>query len=304
MKYIKLVIALLIIPVIWLVILTVNHTKCKLNDSEALAISRLFLNNMNVEFPRAKGFVERDNVKLSNQYHIKKVVFKTVGDTSIVTRVDCDNKQVIMFENEELITTTHQYIEKSKTPKFIEENAATEILLSLGKRLRLPQQVQFAGIQLNRQAGLWTGTWKRKHNNIFFDDESLAITITAASGQFCGFNNQVNSKAPINEVKVSKLEAIETARNALVNFLSKEKWEQNKEIFAVKKAELKIITHKSIFDRVLSLDSPPRFVWVVVFDSEEGMDRLSRGILIEDESVIQIDAETRKIIEQKFNIVP
>jgi len=310
LKYLNYIILLLVVSVVLFVILILNYSRCNLSDSDAIVITKDFFNKMNVRYSQSQIVVNNDYARSSYQSNVKTVAFKVGEDSSITTQVDCDSKQVITFSNEKLITSTHQYMEnvngrqRSKLPLFIDENKAKEILLYLGKRLGLPQHVEFSEIALNKQAGIWTAKWKRKYNGIVCDDESVTITITAVSGEFCGFNNQVRSKIPQNEVKVSKAEAIEIARNKLIDHISNEKWEKNKDILVTKSADLKIITHRSILDRILSLDPTPRFVWVVVYDSKEGMDRNSIGILIENESVIQIDATNKKILSSEINIVP
>lgn len=312
MKYTKYIIAI-VVSVALFVVFSAYSSRCRLSDSDAVVITKDFYDKMNIKYGLSPQITVKNGHArpLSYESNVKMVTFKLDEDRALTTQVDCSSKQVNMFSNEKLITSTHQKYMSNvngrkilKWPTLIDEKKAKEILLSLGGRLGLPQHLEFSGIVLNKQTGIWTATWKRKHNDIVYDDETVTIAIIAVTGEFCGFNNQTRSNLPQNEVKVSKAEAIEIARDELIDYISREKWEKNKDIFVVKSAVLKIITHLSILDRILALNPTPRFVWVVVYDSKEGMDRHSIGILIEDESVIRIDATNKKILSTKINIVP
>ena len=284
-----------------------NYLQCELTDKEAVDVVEKFHTKMNIKY-------QQDLLSIENERKIsgvdsKRVIVGNANEYKTLAEINCKTKEVVHFTNRNIMessrnkyTISTNNVKHLKWPSFIDEKKAKDILVLLANRIGLPEDAEFADLNLDSNDGIWIGKWKRKYKGISYEKSCMTIAILAVDGEFYSFSKLTEMDPYPAEVKIGRSEAIAIAHKKFIAFFTKDVWEKNKDIFEVKSAELYYSVGDGILNHVIYY-SRPRLVWVVVFDAKEGMGRDTVEILIKDKSVIKIDPITGKILNSKIEIV-
>lgn len=294
------------------VLLALTAYNRNISDKKAIKLAEAFYNKMGIVYT-SQPFIERYSVRRLFLYGLNSKVV-VVGESlknSISTFVNCNDSRVIYFKNEKaLFSAQEKHTVKVDNryflqwPAFITEERAKDIVLSLAKRIGIPNDFEFSVMHLDKDQGIWSGRWKRKYKGIEFESDSIVINIMAIDGELYGFTEWIKGEPCPTEAKVSKERAIEVASKTFSDSFDKDIWEKNKDKFEVKNCELKIVQTIPFWQRILSLNGRSNLAWIVTFSTKEGMERETVGILNKDKSYIKVDAATKKILSSDINVVP
>lgn len=306
----KLIFVFIFLLLIALVSTTYLTFQCKTSDKEAIKIAKAFFDNVTIKYTSEPLVAGKSISELAIFGSKSKVVVVGVNKYKIKMIINCNDGEIIHFSNDELMllsrnkyTVTKNNKQTLSWPPFIPEDVAKNILLSVAGKMGLQHDIEFHEIKLDKSNGIWTAIWERKFNGIVYEGDYIAISIMAVDGQLQGFTKWFKGEPCSTEAKISRSEAIATAYNKFADYFSKDTWHKNKDKFEMKSAELKIISDNAIWKRILPLNNKSRLAWVVIYDIKNGMNTETIGILNKDESIIRIDAATKKIISSEINVV-
>lgn len=306
-RYIYAALAVIILMIIIMTQVKCTY-KCKLSDSNAIKTAKIFYNKMSISYV-SEPFVKSKSITELFEFGANSKIVVVGSDNKIT--INCYNNDVEYFINTNILRlaqTKYTLLIDNKLvlkwPPFLSEQSARESIISYAKRIGLPQDFEYSKINLDKHKGMWTARWKRKFNGIEFEDDYIILSIMAIDGELYSYTKWDKGEPCSTEPKVSKAEAIGVANKKFADYFSKDTWDKNKDKFEVKSADLKIVQDKSNLKRILSLPNKSRLAWIVVFDTKEGMDRETIGILKEDLSFIRIDAATKEILSSEINVVP
>lgn len=291
------------------ILLITTLLPCKLSDDEAIKISKKLCAKLKYDDTRTFKIVSKNIIRefmLGIKY---KAVSVYHGDNEMSMFVGCDNKDVVGIYNDSLYS---EYIQRNtsevngkkvlKWKPFISDDKATNIILSIGKEIGLPEDVKLSSVVLDKYKGIWTGRWKRMLNNIEFEDDYIIISIMAVDGDLYAFTKYITGEPCSTNAIISREEAIKAANNEFKDNFTEEEWKNNQEKFEVKSCDLKIVQKKPIFKRILFMRRKSQLAWVVTISTKDVVGGKTIGIINKDASTIRVDANTGKVLSTDINI--
>lgn len=301
MKYILILVNI----IIGSLTLTGDICACAISDKEAIALSKNFCSKMSVTCLGEPWVRSTEPFGLVNDLEFKDVEIGEQRDHKISFQICCNHKEVIGFYNWELERQVRKKYKISSVtwephnwPRFLSEKKAKEIILSIAKKIGLPRDMEFAQLRLDKEKGIWSGHWIRKHNGFEYEEESVGIDIMAVDGEFYTYGKRYVGKPCPTEVKVSKEEAIKEGWEQIARLFSQVNWKKYKKDYEIKSAELKIVQPNTLAGKIVPRYSrESRLAWVIVYGLKTQPDpnklrtiNYLRGI------DIKIDAATMKFL--------
>ncbi|NVN98430.1 MAG: hypothetical protein HXX17_03830 [Geobacteraceae bacterium] len=294
-----LVLIAMVMSSLWL--MTDATAQCNVSDKEALTTAKNFCRKVNVKFS-SEPVVRRVNESIvDGRAMTKQVEFGEKGQSKGSFKIGCNDKDVVFYLNSETIDHVwNKYsIPKVTTkphnwPAFLSENEAKEIMLSNLNKIGMPQGVEFAGIDIDKQNGRMSGRWVKKYKGFPYEGDGIIIGIMAVDGEFVSYSKSYYGKPCPTEVNVNKAEAIKEGWKQIERlFGGQSDWNRHEDDYEIKSAELKIVQPNVLAGRIVSRRSPEsRLAWVIEYKLKDKLKQADSLLLLK----MKIDAGTRKFL--------
>lgn len=278
---------------------------CAISDKEARASTKIFCNKMGIIFSQEPWVMETDYVWRIDNSEVKEVAFGERGDYRGFIKVSCNDKEVVFYLNSELRNQIQKKFKISSIttephnwPPFLSEEKAKEIIFSIAKKIGSPPDVEFYQLGLDKENGIWSGNWIRKHNGYIYEKDGIRIEIMAVDGEFYSYSKSYYGKPCPTDVKVNKEDAINEGWQQIYRLFKEVNWNKQKPDYEIKSAELKIVQPNTLAGKIITHHSTEsRLAWVVVYGLKIKPDRYKLAeVSYLQRMTIKIDAATKKFL--------
>lgn len=272
---------------------------CKIIDEEAIEAAISFCRKIGVKFSGKPWIMMTHELSRQENSSAKDVAFGERGNTNGIIMVNCNDRNIIYYDNLELIRNIKKKYGISPKPSglsnwppFLTEDKARERMLIIAKSIGIPKDMVLDKMRLSEKGGKWLGYWSRKLNGFYYEDNKITTTIMAVDGELVFYRNRYYGKPCPTEVKVSKEEAIKEGWRHAERLLSLQKSNRSMESYNIK-SELKIVQpNVSVDGGIVHRRSPEsRLAWVINYSLKQ---RTGDDDLVH--ITMKIDAATKKFL--------